>query len=77
VLLAVNHSGDSDSTGAITGNLLGAIHDYDGIPAQWVHDLELNDVLKALCRDWNALFIFDPAPDLEQDESWLERYPGW
>ena len=29
ILLAVNHSGDSDSTGAITGNILGCLM---GIP---------------------------------------------
>ena len=34
VLLAVNHSGDSDSTGAITGNLLGLMLGIDAIPAK-------------------------------------------
>ncbi len=32
VLLAINHRGDSDSTGAITGNLLGALHGAESIP---------------------------------------------
>ncbi len=31
-LLAVNHSGDSDSTGSIAGNLLGAMHGLDALP---------------------------------------------
>lgn len=30
--IAVNHDGDSDSTGAITGNILGAYHGAKGIP---------------------------------------------
>jgi ADP-ribosyl-[dinitrogen reductase] hydrolase len=34
VVMAVNHDGDSDSTGAITGNLLGALHGVDAIPAR-------------------------------------------
>ena len=34
VLLAVNHSGDSDSTGAIAGNLLGAALGTGGISPQ-------------------------------------------
>ncbi len=32
-MLAVNLTGDSDSTGAIAGNLLGALHGVDAIPA--------------------------------------------
>jgi ADP-ribosylglycohydrolase len=36
VLLAVNHSGDSDSTGAITGNLLGAWLGEHALPRPWV-----------------------------------------
>ncbi len=77
VLLAVNHSGDSDSTGAIAGNLLGAIYGYGEIPAQWVYDLEIRETIERLCRDWNALFVFDPPPDFEQDKTWWDRYPGW
>jgi ADP-ribosylglycohydrolase len=41
VLLAVNHSGDSDSTGAITGNLLGAALGVEAIPDEWLAPLEL------------------------------------
>jgi ADP-ribosylglycohydrolase len=36
VILAVNHDGDSDSTGAITGNLFGAMHGVKVIPAEWI-----------------------------------------
>ncbi len=32
LLLAVNHGGDSDSTGSIAGNLLGAMHGLDALP---------------------------------------------
>ncbi|MET7609441.1 ADP-ribosylglycohydrolase family protein, partial [Streptomyces avermitilis] len=31
----VNHSGDSDSTGAICGNLLGALYGDHGLPHEW------------------------------------------
>ncbi|HEX4886086.1 MAG TPA: ADP-ribosylglycohydrolase family protein, partial [Casimicrobiaceae bacterium] len=41
VLLAINHDGDSDSTGAIAGNLLGALHGLDNIPRKWLSGLEL------------------------------------
>ena len=36
VRLAVNHDGDSDSTAAMAGNLLGAVHGQDGIPQRWL-----------------------------------------
>jgi ADP-ribosylglycohydrolase len=35
MIAAVNHSGDSDSTGAVTGNILGALLGYDAIEEQW------------------------------------------
>jgi ADP-ribosylglycohydrolase len=45
LLASVNHDGDSDSTGAITGNLLGARYGVEAIPADWIDTLELKDVL--------------------------------
>ena len=33
--LAVNHTGDSDSTGAITGNILGLAIGTDTVPSEW------------------------------------------
>jgi ADP-ribosylglycohydrolase len=77
VLLAVNHSGDSDSTGAIAGNILGAVHGYNEIPAQWIDDLEMHEVIESLCRDWNAFLARDSEVELEGDETWWNRYPGW
>jgi ADP-ribosylglycohydrolase len=35
VLMAVNHSGDSDSTGAIAGGILGTLHGVAEIPPRW------------------------------------------
>ena len=51
VLSAVNHSGDSDSTGAMTGNILGLIHGYEGIPAHWRETVELADVISTVASD--------------------------
>jgi len=48
VLLAVNHSGDSDSTGALCGNLLGARHGATAVPAAWREELELHDLIEDL-----------------------------
>lgn len=79
VRLAVNHDGDSDSTGAIAGNLLGTLHGIEGIPTRFTNSLELVDALAALADDlatfptW-PVGEFQPASDLS--EHWLERYPG-
>jgi len=51
VLLAVNHSGDSDSTGAITGNIMGALHGIGIVPQRWLGQLELRDVIDELAGD--------------------------
>ena len=40
VVLAVNHDGDTDSTGAITGAILGASLGVGAIPAEWVSAVE-------------------------------------
>lgn len=53
--LAVNHSGDSDSTGAICGNLLGARDGAAAIPAHWLQRLELRSVIERLADEASAI----------------------
>ena len=48
VRLAVNHSGDSDSTGAITGNILGAMLGKWAIPVEWWEQLELRELIEGM-----------------------------
>jgi ADP-ribosyl-[dinitrogen reductase] hydrolase len=62
VELSVNHSGDSDSTGSMTGQLLGAIHGHEAIPATWLESLELITVISSIAddltlSDWTAAEI--------------------
>lgn len=45
IIAAVNHNGDSDSTGAVTGNILGAMIGYEAIEQKWKDNLELIDVI--------------------------------
>lgn len=45
VIAAVNHKGDSDSTGAITGNILGALVGYEAIEQKWKENLEISDTI--------------------------------
>lgn len=51
VIAAVNHDGDSDSTGAITGNILGAMVGYKAIEQKWKDDLELADLILGIADD--------------------------
>ena len=50
LVAAVTHDGDSDSTGAIAGNILGAWLGASAIPAQWLETIELRDVVDAMAR---------------------------
>lgn len=45
IIVSVNHKGDSDSTGAVTGNILGALVGYEAIEEKWKKNLELSDVI--------------------------------
>ena len=51
LVAAVNHSGDSDSTGAICGNILGALLGTPAIGKRWFDDLELNDLIVEIADD--------------------------
>lgn len=59
---AVNHGGDSDSTGAIAGNIVGAHLGLTEIPQRYLEHLELRDTISKIADD---LFTGPQAsPDL-------------
>lgn len=51
LIMAVNHNGDSDSTGAIVGNILGAYLGESKIPQDWKESVELSNELRQLSKD--------------------------
>lgn len=67
IVCAVNHNGDSDSTGAVAGNIIGAILGYDAIPEKYIHGLELHDLL---------LSVADDLGGFSSDDQMQERYLG-
>jgi ADP-ribosylglycohydrolase len=79
VVLAVNHDGDSDSTGSITGNLLGTMLGVDAIPAKLLEPLELREVITEVaedlyaCRSW-GIGAYSANEQLN-DRIW-RKYPG-
>ncbi|PMR71715.1 ADP-ribosylglycohydrolase family protein [Halomonas heilongjiangensis] len=78
VMLAVNHDGDSDSTGAITGNLLGVLHGAKAIPDEWLEPLELREVITELAKDLASFQRWDIGEygGTDNDRVW-EKYPGY
>lgn len=50
IIASVNHSGDSDSTGAVTGNIIGAVVGYSNIPSKFIENLELKRELEDLAK---------------------------
>ncbi len=69
IRLAVNHSGDSDSIGAIAGGILGAYLGIGAIPTRWIESVELSREIERMAED---LFNF-----YEEGEEWLKKYPAW
>ncbi len=50
-LAAINHSGDSDSTGSITGAILGTLFGVESIPEKWVRDVENAGTIRKIADD--------------------------
>ena len=73
---AVNHSGDSDSTGAITGNLLGAHLGLSAIPEKYTQKLELLEVITELAEDlyYDCLLNEYKAATEPRDLAWEQKY---
>ena len=78
VALAVNHSGDSDSTGSIAGQLLGAMLGARAIPHHWLGPLELRGVIEQMADDLATLMDWslegDDSP--EDVDYYSHKYPG-
>lgn len=85
LIAAVNHDGDSDSTGAICGNIMGAICGYEAIKRVNLfcpqgHDfeqtLELSNIILALADDLYTSCIIDEYDPIDTPEKhqWYMRY---
>ena len=84
LLLAVNHSGDSDSTGAICGQILGATLGEGALPAEWLAELEGRETIERLADDLvDEVCGLRPRSGGENRlpdpgwEEWARRYPAW
>lgn len=73
IVAAVNHSGDSDSTGAIAGNIMGAALGFQAIPEKYLEKLELRDVILELADDLFNDCQMEEYGDYE-DPIWEAKY---
>jgi ADP-ribosylglycohydrolase len=75
LIAAVNHRGDSDSTGAVAGNIVGAHLGMSGIPEKYTKDLELTDEILTLADD---LLRYDHDAQMNEavksDPEWVRKY---
>lgn len=73
LIASVNHSGDSDSTGAVTGNIVGAYLGLKGIPQKYIENLELKDVILDIADDlYNDCKISEYGS--YHDKVWEQKY---
>lgn len=73
MITAVNHKGDSDSTGAVTGNILGALIGYTAIDSKWKKNLELLDVILEVADDLCHGCQMSEYSHY-QDPAWITKY---
>ena len=75
LITAVNHSGDSDSTGAITGNILGVINGENSIPSEWLANLREYKLVSQVADDlWKR---FEEDSEGHVTDEWWDKYPGY
>ena len=73
IIASVNHRGNSDSTGAITGNIMGAYLGLKNIPDKYLDNLELKDIILELATDlYNDCKISEYGS--YHDEVWEQKY---
>ena len=85
IIAAVNHDGDSDSTGAITGNIMGAIYGYEAIRRErlfcpegrvFEETIELARIIMALADDIASGCCIGEYSEIDTPEKkqWFARY---
>lgn len=70
---AVGHNGDSDSTGSVAGQIMGAYWGEKAIPAKWLKNLELREVIEEIADDLTQAVFMRKAREYENDE-WMDKY---
>lgn len=73
IIASVNHGGDSDSTGSVTGNIIGAYLGLKAIPEKFLTNLELKGTILEIADDlFNNCRISEYGS--YYDEVWERKY---
>lgn len=72
IVAGANHDGDSDSTAAIVGSIVGARVGYDKIPDYYKNNIELKNVILELSDDLANGVPSDD--DVSVMSEWLDKY---
>lgn len=70
---AVNHSGDSDTTGSLVGNILGALNGVSCLPEKFTAELELKDIICEIATDLYDVCSKDYDCE-EKGAAWNDKY---
>lgn len=73
IIAAVNHSGDSDSTGSVTGNILGALLGINAIPDKFLKKLELRNIIIEIADDLYYDYHLHSKSEFEES-AWRHKY---
>lgn len=73
IVCSINHDGDSDSTGAVAGNIMGSYLGYEKIPLEYKNNIELRDEILELASDLSIDIPIVEYSD-NNDEYWLSKY---
>lgn len=85
IIASVNHDGDSDSTGSVTGNIMGAIYGYNYIKERNLlcpegceieQTLELANIILTIADDLTTSCIINEYDyhDTTEKQQWFDRY---
>lgn len=75
VLAAVNHSGDSDSTGSIAGNIMGAALGASALPPAMLDALEGRELIDKVAVDFSRFFSRPGGTDFTPSNDDWSTYP--
>ena len=73
IRIAVNHTGDSDSTGSIAGQILGTNLGIQAVGSEWLGELEFRDAIDVLAHDLYS--ISNNKIGARMPLSFREKYP--
>ena len=69
IIAAANHTGASDSTASIVGNILGTYLGYNSIPSKFIDNLEFKDIIMEIAED-----LYNSNKINYMDKNWEDKY---